>query len=74
MFRTPWFRDGRIEIDDKLKVQADYAKDVYAIGDCAVNPKKPLPMIAQAAKQQAVYLGKVFQMMFRYFLIKCYVV
>ena len=34
------------------------AKDVYAIGDCAVNPQKPLPMIAQAAKQQAVYLGK----------------
>ena len=34
-------------------------KDVYALGDCAVQPEKPLPMIAQAAKQQAIYLGKV---------------
>ena len=29
------------------------------MGDCAVQPEKPLPMIAQAAKQQAIYLGKV---------------
>ena len=36
------------------------AKDVYAIGDCAANTETPLPMIAQAAKQQAVYLGKHF--------------
>ena len=75
----PLSRDGRILVDAQLAVQG--AQDVYAMGDCAVNPQEPLPMIAQvikwklghcthrndvlysisqAAKQQAVYLGKSF--------------
>merc|ERR1712038_427467 len=54
----PLSRDGRILVDAQLAVQGP--QDVYAMGDCAVNPQEPLPMIAQAAKQQAVYLGKSF--------------
>ena len=54
----PLSKDGRIRVDDKLQVEGHYG--VYAIGDCAANPNEPLPMIAQAAKQQATYLGKVF--------------
>ena len=43
-----------------FRLQVEGRNDVFAIGDCAVNVNQPLPMIAQAAKQQAVYLGKVF--------------
>ena len=41
----PLSRDGRILVDAQLAVQG--AQDVYAMGDCAVNPQDPLPMIAQ---------------------------
>ena len=54
----PLSKNKRILVDDRLKVEG--IENVYAIGDCAVSREEPLPMIAQAAKQQAVYLGKVF--------------
>ena len=44
----PLSRDGRILVDAQLAVQG--AQDVYAMGDCAVNPQEPLPMIAQVIK------------------------
>ena len=53
----PLSKDGRILVNENLKVEGP--EDVFALGDCAVQPEKPLPMIAQAAKQQAIYLGKV---------------
>ena len=49
-------KDDRILVDGRLRVN----DDVYAMGDCAVDPDNPLPMIAQVAKQQAVYLSRVF--------------
>ena len=33
-------------------------KNVYAVGDCAANHKKPLAMLAQVANQQGIYLAK----------------
>ena len=50
-------KDGRILVNENLKVEGP--EDVFALGDCAVQHENPLPMIAQAAKQQALYLGKV---------------
>eukprot|EP00755_Sulcionema_specki_P034502 Sspe_Gene.103009::Locus_78861_Transcript_1_1_Confidence_1.000_Length_1455::g.103009::m.103009/K17871/ndh1; NADH:ubiquinone reductase (non-electrogenic) len=49
---------GRILTDNKLQVEG--WERVYAMGDCAVVHELPLPPIAQAAMQQAVYLSKVF--------------
>lgn len=44
---------GRIAIDDRLRVPG--MEGVFAMGDVAVNPQKPLGPLAQVADQQ----GKV---------------
>ena len=48
--KLPLTKDQRIKIDPYLKVEGQ--NDVYALGDCAVNPEKPLAMLAQVANQQ----------------------
>ncbi|CAM9427994.1 unnamed protein product [Chrysoparadoxa australica] len=52
-----WGR-GRIVVDDWLRVKG--AENVFALGDCAVVDKKPLPQTAQVAAQQGTYLGRLF--------------
>jgi NADH:ubiquinone reductase (H+-translocating) len=51
-------RAGRIAVDETLAVRGK--KNVFALGDVAVfigENGKPLPGLAQVAKQQGVYLG-----------------
>jgi NADH dehydrogenase len=53
---------GRIEVDKHLQVRGLH--DVYAIGDtafCEGTDGKPLPGLAQVAKQQGVYLGRTLR-------------
>jgi NADH dehydrogenase/NADH:ubiquinone reductase (non-electrogenic) len=52
-------RSGRILVDDFLRVKG-HEGSIWAIGDAAVNPETPLPQLAQVARQQGIYLGKVF--------------
>jgi len=52
-------RAGRIAVDETLAVRG--RTDVFALGDVAVftsEDGKPLPGLAQVAKQQGVYLGR----------------
>ncbi|SPQ95654.1 unnamed protein product (mitochondrion) [Plasmodiophora brassicae] len=51
-------RSGRLLVSEYLSVPS--APGVYALGDCAVNEKEPLPCTAQVAQQQAKYLARVF--------------
>eukprot|EP00514_Thraustochytrium_sp_LLF1b_P005241 CAMPEP_0184517450 /NCGR_PEP_ID=MMETSP0198_2-20121128/5564_1 /TAXON_ID=1112570 /ORGANISM="Thraustochytrium sp., Strain LLF1b" /LENGTH=477 /DNA_ID=CAMNT_0026907829 /DNA_START=191 /DNA_END=1624 /DNA_ORIENTATION=- len=52
---------NKIVIDDHLKVNHAKLQDrIFAFGDCAGNPDKPLAPLAQVAAQQAKYLAKVF--------------
>ncbi|WP_245296734.1 NAD(P)/FAD-dependent oxidoreductase [Rhizobium bangladeshense] len=50
---------NRIPVDDQLR---DHGfEDVYALGDTAAligTDEKPLPALAQVAKQQGIYLGR----------------
>lgn len=55
----PKGRGGRLLIDDRLRLMGQEDKGVFALGDCAVSESKPLPCLAQAAQQQARYLGSV---------------
>uniref|UniRef100_A0A6U2FK17 NADH:ubiquinone reductase (non-electrogenic) n=1 Tax=Hemiselmis andersenii TaxID=464988 RepID=A0A6U2FK17_HEMAN len=48
---------GRIHIDDYCRIHG--FRDVFALGDCAVCDKHPLPPIAQAAQQQGYYVAKL---------------
>jgi NADH dehydrogenase len=53
---------GRIPVDDHLRVKG--LNDVYAIGDTALalgRDGKPLPGLAQVAKQQGAYLGRMLR-------------
>jgi NADH dehydrogenase len=59
MLGVPLDRAGRVTVNGDLSVQG--LDDVYALGDIAVAPGpdgKPLPGLAQVAKQQGVYLGR----------------
>lgn len=47
---------GRIVVDDHCRVPT--MDDVFAIGDCAINPERPLPQLAQVAMQQGMYVGR----------------
>ncbi|WP_313904660.1 NAD(P)/FAD-dependent oxidoreductase [Rhizobium bangladeshense] len=50
---------NRIPVDDQLRVHG--FEDVYAFGDTAAligTDEKPLPALAQVAKQQGIYLGR----------------
>jgi NADH dehydrogenase len=49
---------GRLAIDSYLRIPG--FPNVYAMGDCAINPEKPLLQLAQVANQQAGYLAKRF--------------
>lgn len=53
---VPQGRGGRIEIDEFCRVRG--LDNVYAIGDCAINPDNPLPQLAQPAKQMGKYVPK----------------
>ena len=65
------FVDYRIAIDDNLRVRG-LDGSVYAIGDWASNPDHPLPMLAQVAKQQGIYLARTlnegFQLLLTFFI------
>lgn len=49
-------QDHRILVDNNLRALGQ--RDVFAIGDCAVNKDKPLTMLAQVANQQGAHLAK----------------
>ncbi|PYE29537.1 NADH dehydrogenase FAD-containing subunit [Rhizobium sp. PP-CC-3A-592] len=51
---------GRIPVDARLRVEG--FKDIFSLGDTSFQPDKngaPLPALAQVAKQQGRYLGKL---------------
>ncbi len=52
-------KDGksRIMIDDYFQVPG--LENIYAVGDCSVNPIHPLPATAQVAQQQGKYLAHI---------------
>ena len=50
--------NGRILTDSHLRVKNK--NDVFAIGDCAAIEDNILPMLAQVANQQGIYLSKKF--------------
>jgi NADH dehydrogenase FAD-containing subunit len=64
------FNNGRIKIDSKLRIldkngiklesidNNNKIPAVFVLGDCSGNIDKPLPMLAQVASQQAIYLTK----------------
>ena len=54
-------RSGRVIVDENLLVvsNANANNNIYAIGDCAEHPEKPLAPTAQCAKQQGVYLASM---------------
>ena len=56
---VPLDRTGRISVGSNLAIVG--REDAYAIGDCAVclQDGQPLPALAQVAKQQGEYLGRV---------------
>jgi NADH dehydrogenase FAD-containing subunit len=54
----PRGKNGRILIDDYLRVKG-YEGSIWAMGDAAMNEEKPLPQLAQVARQQGIYLSKV---------------
>lgn len=51
-------RSGRIFTDSNLRVKN--RPSVYAMGDCAVDPERPYPCLAQVANQQGAYLANAF--------------
>ena len=50
---------GRLRVDAHLRLAGH--PDVYALGDCAVDPGHPLPATAQVAQQQGKYLAKALR-------------
>lgn len=54
-------RSGRIIVDENLSVASsgNINNNIFAIGDCAEHPEKPLAPTAQCAKQQGVYLASM---------------
>jgi len=55
----PKDKTGRLIVNDYLQVDDSQVKDVYAIGDCAIYPKNPLPATAQAAEQEGKYVANL---------------
>jgi NADH dehydrogenase len=54
--------DGRVPVDSQLAVEG--FQDIYALGDTALglgSDGKPYPALAQVAKQQGQYLGKMLK-------------
>ena len=56
---VPQGRGGRIETDAQLRVRG--LRDVYAIGDIAIDPDNPLPQLAQPAIQGGKYVAKLIR-------------
>ncbi|WP_245422459.1 NAD(P)/FAD-dependent oxidoreductase [Alsobacter soli] len=56
---APVDRAGRVSVGPNLAIVG--REDAYAIGDCAalLQDGQPLPALAQVAKQQGEYLGRV---------------
>lgn len=50
--------NGRILVDEYLRVKG-YEDEIWAVGDAAVCESNPLPQLAQVARQQGLYLGKI---------------
>lgn len=48
---------GRIEVDEHRRVRG--LRNVFAVGDIAIDPKAPLPQLAQPALQGGRYVAKV---------------
>ena len=51
-------RAGRVVIDSHMRVQGK--KNVFAMGDCAVDLEHPQPCLAQVANQQGKFMYKLF--------------
>jgi NADH dehydrogenase FAD-containing subunit len=54
---------GRIVVDEYLRVVGPGGgvhSRAFALGDCAIDPAKPLPPTASAAEQQGSYLAEAF--------------
>ncbi|MEI9886577.1 MAG: hypothetical protein WDN08_08755 [Rhizomicrobium sp.] len=59
MLGVPTDRAGRVRVNRDLSVPG--LENVYVLGDLALTPDaqgKPLPGLAQVAKQEGVYLGR----------------
>lgn len=53
-------RNKRIIVDEYLRVKG-HEGSIWAIGDAAINATgEPIPQLAQAARQQGIYLADVF--------------
>lgn len=53
-------RTKRLLVDEYLRVKG-HEGSIWAIGDAAINEKGiPIPQLAQVARQQGIYLAKVF--------------
>jgi NADH dehydrogenase FAD-containing subunit len=58
-------RTHRILVDEFLRVKG-HEGSIWAIGDAAINETgEPIPQLAQVARQQGIYLGKVFNGKYR---------
>lgn len=55
---VPLDRSGRVKVSDTLQVEG--CPDIFALGDIALclDGDKPLPGLAQVAKQQGIHLGR----------------
>jgi len=51
-------RKGKIITDGYFRVKE--FKNIYAVGDCAEIENRPLPVTAQVAQQEGLYLAKAF--------------
>jgi NADH dehydrogenase FAD-containing subunit len=58
--QLPTGRGGRLLVDGCCRVLGhEAAGDLFAIGDCAINEKRPLAQLAQVASQQGDYVAGV---------------
>ena len=56
----PMNKQGRIIVDEYLRVQGVGGGRIFALGDCSSVEAKPLPPIASVAEQQGTYLTDCF--------------
>eukprot|EP00455_Lapot_gusevi_P003426 TRINITY_DN1139_c0_g1_i5.p1 TRINITY_DN1139_c0_g1~~TRINITY_DN1139_c0_g1_i5.p1 ORF type:complete len:239 (-),score=56.56 TRINITY_DN1139_c0_g1_i5:111-773(-) len=56
-------RSNRLLVDGHMRLQQH--SNIFALGDCAVFPERPLPQTAQSASQEGAYLAKYFNQMAR---------
>lgn len=52
----PLGRGGRVEVEPNLQVKG--LPDVFAVGDCAIEPDSPLPQLAQPAMQMGTHAAR----------------